>query len=310
MKRNIIICMAIIAILVTYIVVRNRGGNPDLPELPTWEGSADEIVIRRPADTLRLFRNEGKWRINEEAYPADAKAVQGLEKTLREISLADLVSEKGIFDTYELTPGKGIQVTVRQGGETVRDITFGKKSPASQHVFVRLGRGREVYMASGGFDSLLESTVEGLRDKNICAIPRASITGLTFTYRGRDTTFALETVKAPVKKDGKAKGAKAAPTTRWVFRGRKEESLNAQRMSSLLAMFDPLRATGFSEVPKTFLSSPLASARVKAKDGEVTVSLFKKGEEYLAVSSEQPYVFIVNEWTAKKFFIEDVESFR
>jgi hypothetical protein len=104
--------------------------------------------------------------------------------------------------------------------------------------------------------------------------------------------------------------AKAAPATRWIFRGRETVALDPQRMSALLAMFDPLRATGFSDMPKTFLSNPLASALVKGKDREVTVSVFRKGEEFFAVSSELPYVFTVNEWTAKKFFIEDVENFR
>ncbi len=315
MKKSLLASILIIAALGGYLIYTNTKGGPDVPDLPAWEGSADEVSIKRPSDTLTLTRKDGLWRINTEAYPADSKAVQELEKNLREIEIADIVSEKGLFSAYDLTPDKATEVTVRKGGEVLRRITFGKKSTASQHIFVRIGDGKEIYMARGGFDSLLDASVEGLRDKNIVKIPRNGITGLTFTYKGRSIAFVRETAAkggSKGKNNAKAEGrdGKKAASVQWVYRGVKTVTLNAQRMNSLLSAFDPLRGTGFPGVAKDTLKAPLASAVIKSREKEITVGVYKNGDEYYAVSSESPYVFSINEWTAKKFFIEDIEGFR
>lgn len=309
MKRNLIISVIIIAVLGAYLIFSKRGGS-DVPELPDWEGSADEIVIKRPSATIKLVRKEGKWLINEQAYPAAKSSVEGIEKTLRELAIADLVSEKGMFANYDLTPEKAMEVIVRQGNEEVRHILFGKKSTASQHTFIRLGADTGVYMASGTFDTLADASVESLRDKDIVKISRSDVSFMAITYKGNTFSFALE--KQPAKENKDKKNKKDAKTElRWVSKGPAEPVfLDAQRMNSLLKVFDPLTAQGFAEVARETLKNPIASAVLKTSKKEVTLQLFKEKDEYYAVSSESPYVFTVSEWTAKKFMVEKIDALK
>ena len=311
MKRNLIASVIIIAALVSYLLFINRDRS-DVPDLPSWEGPSDEIVINGPATSISLTRKGGTWFINKEAFPADRELVGGIEKTLRGLSIVDIVSEKGIYSTYDLVPGKYTEVIVRSGGETVRHVFFGKKSTASQHIFIRLGADREIYMARGSFDSLLDDSAESLRDKGILTLSGNDITGLAFTFKGKTITLALE--NAVAKKDGdpkdkKGKGKEKA-VRQWVARGPKTIALDPHRMNSLLKVFSPLTATGFSVVTKESLRAPVATVVVKTARKEITLTLFEKEKEFLAVSSESPYVFTVSEWTARKFMVENIDNFK
>lgn len=51
---------------------------------------------------------------------------------------------------------------------------------------------------------------------------------------------------------------------------------------------------------------------VKAFNKDITVKIFRqqKDKKYPAISSESPYVFTMDEWHVKKYFIENLKDFR
>src|SRR4030042_3051090 len=123
MNKKILISSSIIIILALYIIIANVKRSSDVPDRKKWEGTADEIIITRSGGTIQLLKKEGKWVVGDKAYPADAKAVNEMEKRFKEIHLTDLISTKGYYVKYDLTPDRYVEVIISKNGASCRHIT-------------------------------------------------------------------------------------------------------------------------------------------------------------------------------------------
>lgn len=309
MSKKISISLGIIAVLLLYLFIANIKRSSDMPDLTLPGGTIDEILITRSNGTTRIFRKEGKWVVSDEAYPADAKVIDELEKRFREIRLSDLISSKGYYARYDLTPDKYTEVIFKKGEKVVQDFKIGKKSATSQHTFVKIDDRPEIYLAEGTFDIVVNKTRDDFRDREVLKVKREAITAFTVNYQGREFVFAREAGQKPEAKDAK-KGAVKHAGEQWVCRAFPGVALDTGRVKSLLQGLDPLRATSFPDMKKEILPQRLCMLQVKANQKEIILTLFKKDDQYIATTSENPYVFGVEKWSIEKFLLTGLDTLK
>lgn len=312
-NKKIIWSLSAIAVLALYILAVNLMRSPRRPEVPPLKGAFDEIVITWAGGGIRLFKKEGRWSVGDGAFPADTKKIDEIEKRFRELRLTDLVSKKGYYVKYDLTPDKYTEIIFKRDDTTVRRFMIGKKSPTGRHTFARIDDRPEIYLAEGTFDLVINKSVEDLRDREIVKIERAASTALTVEYRGRVFAFARESVESEGKKTGETKkpaGTEKPAAAQWVYRGDGTVAVDQGKIEALLTALDPLRASSFPDIQRHALPGPLCTLRIQTDRKEVTLNFFKMGNEYLAESSESPYLFGVEKWNVEKFFITSADQFR
>ena len=317
MNKRILISVSVLAVLILYIVITRVKWTSDVPDLPAWDGKADEIVINRPGGTtVKIYKKDGKWVVNDEAYPADERVITEIDNQLKNLRLTDLISKKGFYNKFDLTPDKYSEVMVKKGDAIFRKFKFGKKSSTGQHTFIRVDDRPDIYLADGTFDLLLNKSVDDFRNKEILKIKRDSITGLIIDYKGNKFDLSkIAEKKAEENTEDKTakkeeKKAPAALQEKWVCKGFESVKLDKTRIESLCASLDPLRASSFLNIPKESLTQNICTVQIKAEQKNFAFSIFKKDNKFIAAASENPYVFVIENWTAENFFITGIDKLR
>ncbi|MCP4130745.1 MAG: DUF4340 domain-containing protein [bacterium] len=328
MNKKLGISIGIIVLLTGYIFFKNmKGGN--LPDLSPWEGSAGEIRIEKDGTSMVLTNEKEKWFVSEKKYPAGKTAVEAIESRIKNLKLDSLISKRKEYNTYELTPEKATVVTVKKDGKLLRKLMVGKTSSTNKHTYVRIDNRPEVYQAVGTFDRDFDKAVGELRDTEIFTIAKEAITALDIKYKGKLFSFSKTAAeKKEEKKESKAdssaigtpaeKGSgleevkTSEKTEKWVCKGYELVSLSNSKLSPLLSSFSPVKAAGYPEMEKKDLKNPLTEITVKAYDRDVTLFIYKQNadKDYIAVSSESPYVFTLREGDVEKYIIDNIEKFK
>jgi len=313
MNKKILISCSIIAVLLLYIIVRNVRRSDDVPDLPKWDGSADEVLVTSKEGAIKLFKKDGKWVAGENAYPADAKIIGEIDKRFKDIRLTDLISTKGYYAKYDLTPDKYIEVIFKKQDATQRKFKIGKKSPTNRHTFVRVDDRPEIYLAEGTFDLVQNKTLDDFRDHEVLKINRDSVSTFTVEYQGRTYAFSREPGKKPDDKSA-AKAGQEKPAQpswgNWKCRGYESVQLDKSKVETLLQSLDPLRASSFPETPKADLPHRVCTVQIKSGQKDITLTIYKKDAFYTGTTSEIPYIFTVDKWNIEKLFITGIDTFR
>lgn len=313
MNKKILISCSIIAVLLLYIIVSNVKRSNDVPNLPKWEGSADEVLITSREGVIKLYKKEGNWVAGENAYPADAKVIGEIEKRFKEIHLADLISSKGYYAKYDLTPDKYIEVILKKGGTTLRKFKIGKKSSTNRHTFIRINDQPEIYLADGTFDIVLNKSLDDFRDREVLKVNREAVSAFTVEYLGRTYAFSREQVKKEDEKSAAKNGGKKPARLswgNWRCRGYESVQLDKSKVEALLQSLDPLRASSFPETPKKRLPWKVCTVQIKSGQKDITLTIYKEDALYMATTSEIPYIFTVDKWNIEKLFITGIETFK
>jgi hypothetical protein len=311
MNKKLVISGSIIALLLLYIVVTNVKRSGDAPQLPRWDGKADEIMITGGGGAIRLFKKDGKWVVGDNAYPADLKMTGEIETRFKDMRVTDLISSRGYYARYDLTPDKYTEVIIKKSDKVIRKVKIGKKSTTGRHTFVKLNDQPEVYLAEGTFEIVQNRTLDDLRDKEVLKIARDSVSSFTVEYQGAVFAFSREsgqdTGGTGPAQDGKKQEQKQQGA-RWVCRGYDAVRLDTARVESLLQSLDPLRASSFPEIQKEALPQRACVVKVKAGKKDMVLTIYRKDEKYLATTSETPYVFAVEKFNVEKFFMIGLDS--
>ena len=314
MNRKIVLSLGIIAALVLYLVFSGKESD-HLPEL-TWQEHPDTVTITSQERTMRLHAKDGSWFINEEAYPADKNTVDNMLKKLEELDIDSLVSNKGYPEKYDLTPEKCIKVEIAQDKEPFLTVCFGKKSSTNRHTYITVNNKPEIYMASGVFDSLLDKTVEQMRDKTIMKVSREAVSYFEVMHNGKKFVFEKKQQEPEKPEDDagqdKKQGQDKKKTEQWTCRGYEKVVLDTNKVNQLLSNFDPLRASAFPDMQAQTLGRARTAVKIKAfgKDMDLKIYTKNKDDKYIATASESPYVFTIDEWKAKKFFITGLDALK
>jgi hypothetical protein len=311
MNKKIVISGSIIALLLLYIVVSNLKRSGDVPELPRWEGVADEIMITGSGGGIRVFKKDGRWLVGDKAYPADPKIAGEVENRFKDMRVTDLISSRGYYARYDLTPDKYTEVIIKKSNKIIRKIKIGKKSSTGRHTFVKVNDKPEIYLAEGTFDIIQNKKADDFRDKDVLKITRGSVSSFTVEYQGAVFAFSRES-------DQNAGGTAAAGSgkkqeqkqggARWVCRGYDAVKLDTARVESLLQSLDPLRASSFPDIQKEALPQRTCVVKVKAGQKEIVLTMYRKDDTYLATTSETPYVFAVEKYNIEKFFMHGLDQ--
>lgn len=302
MKNNrIIISIGIIAVLVLYLLLANKNRrNGDIPNLPALKGSLDEIVISANNKQIKFAGKDGKWIINGE-FPADNARLEAVEKSIKDIEITDLISKGQYYQKYDLNPEKAIKVVAKISGEVKRDILIGKAGSTSRNTYIKLSGSNNVYLASGNLAEVFSKDIDNFMDKQIHKFSRSDIESLELNYQGR---IYFEQKKEAAKDDKKdKKNEPKAETVKWISKDLSGAVLDEAKAGYLADAFAALKADSYPAKNKKDLTSYICLVAGKVQGRNIEFRIHKKdGENYLCSSSESPYIFTINEWTAKKFF--------
>ncbi|HOT46243.1 MAG TPA: DUF4340 domain-containing protein [Spirochaetota bacterium] len=313
MNKKLAISVAVIAVLLLIVIISNVKRSRDVPELPEIKAGSDEILINREAGVIRLFKKDGKWVAGDKAYPADANKAGEIEKRFKEMRLTDLISSKGYYSRYDLTPDKYVEVILKKGDTILRRFKVGKKSPTNRHTFVKIDDRPEIYLAEGTFDMVLNKELDDFRDREVLKVGRDAVSALTVEYQGMNFAFtrtreAKTDTGAGKKNDEKKQKGQAWGS--WTCRGYETVKLNDSMVDGLVQALDPLRAASFLDMPKEALTQRVCSVQVKAGEREMILTVYRYNEKYAAATSEYPYVFEVEKYAIERFFITGIDRFR
>lgn len=309
-SKKILMAFGIIAaLLIVYALTSLKDRTPGLPELPRWSEGADEIIVEKAGERIRLFKKDGRWLVGEEGFPADVKVAEKMEEKIRDIVISDISSTAPHYERFELTPENAIHVVVKRGGEILRDVYFGKRSSKTNHTYMRLAGRDEVFKASGVFSYDFSKKVDDIRDKTMIDVKSDDIESLEIFYKGKKTV--LSRVKSEEKKDeaGKSeeekKKAKKAQD-RWVFAGNAQKEVDVAAVNAVINSFGPLRANSFPKVEKNSLKAALCTVKITAggKSHELSIYKIKDENDFPCLTNDSLYVFGLAKFAAERYFRE------
>ena len=293
--------------LAIYLFISGRGCGSDVPALKAFKNKADYILIEKGERSLYFQSINGTWFINDEKYPADINAVTKFLDKIESLKLTDLISSQSFYERYGLEAKDAMSVTVKSKDKVLRKLSIGNTASTGRHSFVCIDDKTEIYQAGTVFDSEQEMNVKEYRDKNICKINSSDIVNVAVTYKGKTFSF-----------DKSSKVAESgALEEKWACSEFAETALNYNKVNQFIVSIAGLRASDFIEPPVTpNAMRNIASVLVKSKDAEATLTFFTyetktKSDEktYGVKSSADVFQFVVDEWQAKKIFIENLSEF-
>jgi len=305
MNRRTLGAFGAVGLLALIIILQNIKFGSDVPELKKWAEPADVIEVTAKDYRLQLYMKEGRWVINDQAYPADENSVGSLEMKIRELKITDLVSEKGFYDRYDLADDRAVTVTAKRGGALLRTLVIGKRGSKSSHAFVRVDNRPEVYLASGiGREDFMPQP-DALRDKVIFDLKGMEVESFTLTAAGRSYSFYKKAPEAEKSETGES------GVSSWRCKGYDKLVLDDSAINNILYIFSPLRAVTFPEDKKEGqIGSLYASAIIKAGGEEYDLNIYSKKEnDYnYAMSSKNQYIFTVGSWQIEKLAIKNIKD--
>jgi hypothetical protein len=315
MSKNLKIALGVIVVLLGFIVLNNIDFSSDIPKVKEIKGDIDAIEIEHSGKKISIVKKDKKWLIGKEMYPADTSTVERMIKKMQKIKITDLISKNAFYQTYDLTPEKGVSVKIMEKGQVKRQLLLGKKATAGQQTYVRYDNKKPVFLMTGATVHDFKRTVNALRDKKIFTVSKNAISEFSVNYKGRYFTFYQKEVedKKPAKKK---KGLKIPQKTKkkkiWLCRQYGNVKLSKARMNSLISNFSPLKAASFTDDKKKSLSRATAVITLKAFSKEISLNIYDMDDkkQYRATSSESPYVFTLSRWRAQKFFFENIEKLK
>lgn len=146
--------------------------------------SADSVVITHGADTARLARGGGRWRVN--GHPASLQAVQDLFLALRDSTRPDVAAlSPGSFARMGVDSGAGWRVRVIGGGQVAADLVIGGTGPQFGTGFLRRPGSDTVFLWHGQLPELVRRPLEQWRDHHIAAVIPDSVRGITVEHGSR-----------------------------------------------------------------------------------------------------------------------------
>jgi hypothetical protein len=237
-----------------------------------------------------------------------------MENRLKGISITDLISDRPLYERYELTADKAIEVSARKGSKPVRHLFIGKKSSTYRHTYVRLAERPEVYLATGSLGDEFSKTLDDLRNKEILKIGKGDIQSLEITFKGRRLSFSKlpeEKKPEPAEKGKKDNAPPVEKTEKWVCNEYRNIALDDNLLDQMLASLDPLKAVSFPPLQRKDLKAPVCTVKIKSTGKTVDFAIHQKHGEnrYLCSSGESPYVFALEGWMAERF-MKSMEDLR
>jgi hypothetical protein len=298
-KKDIAILFFIIAVLLFYIYSEKNDKThyelPDIQQLHTEDIS--KLEIRKEGSTIPLVKEDGKWLVGENKYPADHAIVENMLNRISGLTLTALASESENYSLYNLDEKSRIEVDAYNEESLLRKINIGKPASSYRHTFVMIDNDHRVFHADGNIKNDFDKNISDLRDKTIMSF-NDNIMEIILIKDSQEMTIvkAAAPVSVDTAEESNEPQTKAGPWT--TTDGR---AVNQKEIDEIINTLSGLSCDSFIEDrTKEDYQSPVFTASVKGIN-TYTVSIFaKEGNQYPAISSESDYPFLVSEWKAQK----------
>jgi len=271
-KKNLIILFSVFVLLLSVLLVKNninfgikKGLAADIEKIRKIE-----ITPPKKSETT-VLKTEGKWYVSEEGWPADKEKIERVLKAVENAELNEIISmRRETHDEFEVTPEKGVQVTLWNiEGDSVTFVS-GKQSPDITKSYLSIKGRPEVYMVSGLSRRIFSRDEDYWKESRIINYKAGDVEKIEISFEGSSYT---------VNKD----------TAAW-----KE---NYSRISSL-------RAVGYESNTAKYkenIDSPYLELNLKLKDGSVqSYKIISDGSSYYVKPSEKELLYKVTEAAVKK----------
>ncbi len=306
MKKEYFLLVVAIVGLGALLFYQKKGRiNYQLPKLSLLAETVDRLVLEKDDQLTELRMVDGKWVVGPQQYRADSARVKKMIAEVKNLRLTALISEKGNYQLYELTPEKKLKVALYHADQLLRELQIGKNSTSLRQTYVMLKDDPKVYQALGNLKSNLFSTIAELRDKKVLEITEeklAALDELVLQRQEAGKTLVLHMVK--VKPEPVTDGVKTDQPPAQVAGWQQEsgEPVVADAIAELFKNISNLQCESFIDdrQPENFKE---AVYRVVVKGGgeEFLLDLFTPEDgKYPATSSLIPYPFMLPSWKADK----------
>lgn len=304
LKKEYLVLAAIIVALGLYLTLRNTDRTLyELPELP--EVSAKRISkldITGPEGKVVLEKQDEKWRILPQGYPADKDKVERVLDAIDDLTLTTLVSESENYARYELDEAKRVELKAWDGDKLKREIEIGKTAGTFKHTHVKLSGDPNVYHARGDFRHSVNNPLEEFRDKSVMAFDKTTAKSVEIMAEGKPIRLAMKEIPPAESNpsDTDENAGEKAPEIQTVWSTEDGKEADVEPINNIIRFMADLKCDGYlEETVKDTLTDPAYRVTVTA-DKTYTVSVFPKATEeantYPAISSESPYPFELSQF--------------
>ncbi len=314
------ILSGIIIVLLVYLIFGTRKNKmsykiPSLTKIAP--GEVTKIEISKAGRQITLLGEDDAWKIMPEAYSADPEKVKDMLKVIDDLKLTELAAEKKDYQRYDLSGDKKINVKAYKDDELVREFDIGKIPSTYRHTFVRIGGDERVYYAQDSFRSHFDNEAKDLRDKVVMTFDKNEVTEIILEPEKQ--TIVLTKKMAPAenkpeenKEEKKAEPSKPKEEEAWVSaEGKVAEK---SKVDVLIESLSDLKCDDYIEgKTKEDFKTPVYHIMLKgAKD--YSLDIFSKEEKdngkYPALSSENPYPFLLSTYKAEQIMKKPDDLFK
>lgn len=290
-RKEYVILAGVVVLLILYLLLRHSDRTLyELPEISSLEtAEISRLEINTPDEFIRLDKQDDKWVLMPEAFPAAESKVDKMLAGLSDLTLTALVSESNNYSRYQLTDAGKILVKAWRDDQLVREVAIGKTAPSRRHTFIRLGDDPNVYHARNNLRSRFDQTAAQLRDKTVLRFDAADIREIEI--RKADKTRLISRAEAEAPGDGpEDKGP--------LWRDAAGNTVAASEVEELLNHLADLKCREFmDEERKAELSDPICTITLIGKKDH-KLSIFDREAEdarrYPATSEETQTPFYLS----------------
>lgn len=284
--------LLIVAVLQTVFLTKDSGKTVKTDKI------IDELTIVNASGTIQIVKDNEKWVIGEERYPAIDGEIVSLVDAVSSIQILEKIGNINSYNSavrYELSDDKAIIVEAKSNGKVVRTLKIGKTSTTNSQTYITIDNNSDIYLVSGNLKNTFDETVDTLRSNIVAEFDVNSISSISI--RNIDgNTWSLS-------------------------RSGEGENVNWS-ISGVNIEVDPVKAAGWFDSFATVLSNgwykddEVASlngyldmvAAISSTSGKVSFNIYKipassedEKDEYYGTCSEIPYTFKLADFTVNRF---------
>ena len=302
LKKEYILLSIVIIVLSVYLIMRTSDRTQyELPEVPrVAAGEISKLQITRDKAEVVITKQDEKWHIGPERWPADENKIKDMLKAIENLTLTALVSESRNYSLYDLDSEKKINVKAWSGESLKRDVDLGKTASSFRHTFVKTAGDERVYHARGNFRDDFDVTKDHLRDKVVLTLDTAAIQQIMVTRDQQTLTLSKTQIPVEIESDQSEEKAETNPKPgQPVWQTADGRPVDEAVVKQILDGVASLRCEKFiNDRQKSDFSSPSLSLQLKGAR-EYSLSIFpranEKDTEYPAVSSGSDYPFLLSQ---------------
>jgi len=306
-KKEYIILGVILIVLIGFLIFQNTTSNTHykLPKIKKVErADIKKVILTKPDGTITLERENEKWYILPEKYPADQEKVDKILDVITDFAITDLVSESKNYVLYELDDEKKINVkALSSDGKVLLDFDMGKHANTYNHTFVKLKDNPDVYHAKGNFGYDINKKVDDLRDKQVLKFDKNEIFSITLNNNKEELILEKEVEKVDVNADSEEPAEdKSGTPPEETWRSNLGRIIKKDEITNMLNTLADLKCDNYIEgKTKSDFKDPMYTLVIKGTK-DYTISIYEKDDsKYSVISSENEYPFMLSSWKTEKF---------